>query len=72
MDFEAEKQQDPMQMHFKQRRERVKQKCTELGLMNVDANAWEFLINRNYHIVWCNVFKAASSSWIYNFNLLAG
>lgn len=36
------------------------------------ANAWEFLVNRQYGLVWCNVFKAASSSWMWNFNLLAG
>lgn len=36
------------------------------------ANPWEFLINKKYHLVWCNVFKAASTSWMYNFNLLAG
>ncbi|CRL06910.1 CLUMA_CG019471, isoform A [Clunio marinus] len=35
-------------------------------------NPWEFLINKKYHLVWCNVFKAASTSWMYNFNLLAG
>lgn len=58
-------------------------------------NAWEFLVNKKYHIIWlvnsnlyicmysmynnikihnhrCNVFKAASSSWMFNFNVLAG
>lgn len=35
-------------------------------------NAWEFLINKQHNLVWCNVFKAASSTWFYNFNLLAG
>ncbi|KAJ9592409.1 hypothetical protein L9F63_015929, partial [Diploptera punctata] len=35
-------------------------------------NPWEFLVNRPHHIVWCNVFKAASTSWMYNFNVLAG
>lgn len=35
-------------------------------------NPWEFLISNKYHLVWCNVFKAASTSWMYNFNLLAG
>lgn len=35
-------------------------------------NTWEFLINRPHHLVWCNVFKAASTSWMYNFNVLAG
>lgn len=35
-------------------------------------NPWEFLISKRHHLVWCNVFKAASTSWMYNFNLLAG
>lgn len=35
-------------------------------------NPWEFLISKKHHLVWCNVFKAASTSWMYNFNLLAG
>ncbi|XP_070499217.1 carbohydrate sulfotransferase 11 [Chironomus tepperi] len=35
-------------------------------------NSWEFLISKKYHLVWCNVFKAASTSWMYNFNLMAG
>ncbi|KAG5678472.1 hypothetical protein PVAND_008142 [Polypedilum vanderplanki] len=35
-------------------------------------NPWEFLINKKQHLVWCNVFKAASTSWMYNFNLMAG
>lgn len=35
-------------------------------------NAWEFLVNRPHHLIWCNVFKAASTSWMYNFNILAG
>ena len=33
---------------------------------------WEYLINRKYSLVWCNVFKSASSSWMYIFNILAG
>lgn len=61
-----------------QRRHHMKQTCKVLGL---DAsgndslhrpNPWEFLVNRPYHLVWCNVFKAASTSWMYNFNILAG
>lgn len=35
-------------------------------------NPWEFLVNRKHHLIWCNVFKAASTSWMYNFNILAG
>lgn len=53
-------------------------KCKKFGL---DAHkddslhkpsSWEFLVNRKFHIIWCNVFKAASTSWMYNFNILAG
>lgn len=35
-------------------------------------NPWEFLINKKHKIIWCNVFKAASSSWMYNFAYMAG
>lgn len=63
---------------FKNRHERMMQKCLGHKLnvknngTNNEPNAWEFLINDKYKLVWCNVFKAASSSWFYNFNLLAG
>lgn len=60
------------------RNERLTKKCNEFGLdiRRNDSlhkpNPWEFLVNKRYHIIWCNVFKAASTSWMYNFNLLAG
>ena len=61
-----------------QRRHHMKQTCTMLGL-DVSGNdslhhpnPWEFLVNRPYRLVWCNIFKAASTSWMYNFNILAG
>lgn len=53
-------------------------KCHEYGLHRSGndslhrPNAWEFLVSRQHHLIWCNVFKAASSSWMYNFNILAG
>ncbi|XP_054277247.1 carbohydrate sulfotransferase 11-like [Macrosteles quadrilineatus] len=60
------------------RRRTLKEACSRYGL-DVPGNdslhrpnAWEFLINKKYHLIWCNVFKAASSSWMYNFNILAG
>nr|XP_045585010.1 carbohydrate sulfotransferase 11-like isoform X2 [Procambarus clarkii] len=50
--------------------------CSKEGLdqptKDYQINAWEFLINREFGLVWCNVFKAASSTWLWNFNLLAG
>ncbi|XP_050595411.1 carbohydrate sulfotransferase 11 [Bombus affinis] len=60
------------------RRKFLEEKCAEEGLDGPGndslhrPNAWEFLVNREYHLIWCNVFKAASTSWMYNFNLLAG
>lgn len=60
------------------RRKFLKEACHKFGL-DVPGNdslhkpnPWEFLVNRQYKVVWCNVFKAASTSWMYNFNLMAG
>ncbi|XP_072942378.1 carbohydrate sulfotransferase 11 isoform X2 [Epargyreus clarus] len=55
------------------RREYLQTECHRLGLDDSGhkANAWEYLINRQYHVIWCNIFKAASTSWMYNFNLMA-
>lgn len=57
----------------------LKENCEKFGLTSLAVNdslhrpnPWEFLINKKYGLVWCNVFKAASSSWLYNFNILAG
>ncbi|KAL7286136.1 hypothetical protein TKK_0019579 [Trichogramma kaykai] len=61
-----------------ERRKFLAERCSEEGLDRPGndslhrPNAWEFLVNREHHLIWCNVFKAASTSWMYNFNLLAG
>ncbi|XP_033218892.1 carbohydrate sulfotransferase 11 [Belonocnema kinseyi] len=66
------------EMRLGERRNFLAEKCIQEGLDRPGndslhrPNAWEFLINREYHLIWCNVFKAASTSWMYNFNLLAG
>ena len=36
------------------------------------VNPWEYFINKKHKLVWCNVFKSASTSWMYIFNVLAG
>ncbi|KAF4521883.1 hypothetical protein B566_EDAN008396 [Ephemera danica] len=55
------------------RRKRVREVCEATGLEKQGhPNAWEFFIDHRHHLIWCNVFKAASSTWMYNFNLLAG
>lgn len=35
-------------------------------------NNREFFVDHAHNLVWCNIFKAASSSWLYNFNILGG
>ncbi|CAD6228175.1 GSCOCG00006390001-RA-CDS [Cotesia congregata] len=61
-----------------ERRKLLTKRCSESGLDRPGndsihkPNAWEFFVNRDYHLIWCNIFKAASTSWIYNFNRLAG
>ncbi|XP_014218307.1 carbohydrate sulfotransferase 11-like [Copidosoma floridanum] len=67
-----------MEMRMAERRKYLADRCAEEGLDGPGndslhrPNAWEFLVNREHRIIWCNVFKAASTSWMYNFNLLAG
>lgn len=64
--------------YMKERKAYLLKKCHENGLDVVGndslhkPNAWEYLVNRKHHIIWCNIFKAASSSWMYNFNILSG
>lgn len=60
------------------RRRHLKKACHTLGLDKKGndtlhkPNPWEYLVDLKHHLVWCNVFKAASTSWMYNFNILAG
>lgn len=67
-----------MESRMAWRRRTLKESCSRFGLdiPGNDSlhrpNPWEFLINKKYHLIWCNVFKAASSSWMYNFNILSG
>lgn len=63
---------------IEKRRKHLRKACKDLGLDIIGndslhkPNPWEFLVDEKHHLVWCNVFKAASTSWMYNFNLLAG
>lgn len=54
----------------------LSQTCKKYGLdkpsNTYEANAWELLISKEHNLIWCPVFKAASSTWFFNFNLLAG
>ncbi|XP_066249722.1 carbohydrate sulfotransferase 11-like [Euwallacea similis] len=63
---------------LQQRRHHLNKACHTLGLDKAGndtlhkPNPWEYLVDAKHHLVWCNVFKAASTSWMYNFNILAG
>ncbi|GLH08403.1 Carbohydrate sulfotransferase, partial [Gryllus bimaculatus] len=62
-----------LEAEMEARRRRVRRVCAERGLQREgEPNAWEFFIDSRHSLVWCNVFKAASTAWLYNFNLLAG
>ena len=71
-------QEEIFMSEMRERREVMRAACQQEGLDRPGdddlhrINPWEYLINRQYNIVWCNVFKSASSSWMYIFNLLAG
>ncbi|XP_042871541.1 carbohydrate sulfotransferase 11-like isoform X2 [Penaeus japonicus] len=57
------------------RRRRVLEVCHKYGFDSSRGhtmNSKEFLVNKEHGLIWCNVFKAASSTWLWNFNILAG
>jgi chondroitin 4-sulfotransferase 11 len=56
---------------FKERRQRLWEVCELNKLIGkLTPNAWEFFISPGHGLTWCNVFKAASSTWMYYFNIL--
>lgn len=58
---------------FQQRRQDLHEGCQKWKLYDkYPPNAWEFFISPGHGLAWCNVFKAASSTWLYYFNVLAG
>lgn len=56
---------------FTERRARLWDVCEKNDFIGrYPPNAWEFFISPGHGIAWCNVFKAASSTWMYYFNIL--
>lgn len=49
---------------------RVHDVCRLRHLSTEYINNKEFFVDHQHSIVWCNIFKAASSSWMYRFNIL--
>jgi hypothetical protein len=62
---------EDLESELEGRRHRVWEVCVAHGLNTAgEPNAWEFFIDSTHGLVWCNIFKAASSTWLYNFNIL--
>ena len=63
---------------MRDRRQHMKAACHRLGLDKRghdslhNINPWEYFINHKHNLVWCSVFKSASTSWMYIMNVLAG
>ncbi|XP_068630470.1 carbohydrate sulfotransferase 11 [Battus philenor] len=50
----------------------VHEVCRQRSLDSQTINNKEFFVDHENNLVWCNIFKAASSSWLYQFNILGG
>ncbi|CAH2268017.1 jg10207 [Pararge aegeria aegeria] len=59
-------------IELEQRVEKVQEVCHLRSLPTQIINSKEFFVDHAHNIVWCNIFKAASTSWLYNFNILGG
>ncbi|XP_052899032.1 carbohydrate sulfotransferase 13-like [Anopheles moucheti] len=58
---------------FNERRMMLWNVCADHRIVGkYPPNAWEFFISPGHGIAWCNIFKAASSTWMYYFNILGG
>ena len=77
-ELEEQKKYKEVEARMLQRQVNLKEGCKKHGLDVPgndplhQANPWEYFINREHKFVWCNVFKSASTSWMYVFNILAG
>ncbi|XP_018023525.1 carbohydrate sulfotransferase 10 [Hyalella azteca] len=66
---------EEMQLLFLTRKKFMNRVCkheVSNRAQTVPLNHKEFLINREFKIVWCSIFKSASSSWFAYFLTLAG
>ena len=76
--LKKEQVKDPDKIKMLNRKKLKEEVCEKFGLDTAgndtvhQVNPWEYLINDKYNLVWCNIFKSASTSWMYIFNVLAG
>lgn len=56
---------------FNERRDNLWKVCQKSQIAGkLSPNAWEFFLSPGHGLAWCTVYKAASSTWMYYFNLL--
>lgn len=56
---------------FNERHQHLWEVCERSKIVGkFTPNAWEFFISPGHGLAWCNVFKAASTTWMYYFNIL--
>lgn len=56
---------------FNERRQHLWEVCERSKIVGkFSPNAWEFFLSPGHGLAWCNVFKAASTTWMYYFNIL--
>lgn len=59
------------ELDFHRRSQHLWKMCAKYDFIDrYPPNAWEFFISPGHGIAWCNVFKAASTTWMYYFNIL--
>lgn len=57
-------------LELERRTDIVHEVCHKRKLLMQPINNKEFFVDHKHKLVWCNIFKAASSSWMYYFNIL--
>lgn len=57
-------------VELEKRVDTVKTVCRLRALPTKPINSKEFFVDHAHSLVWCNIFKAASSYWLYKFNIL--
>lgn len=56
---------------FNQRRDHLWKVCQQNpAIGKLTPNAWEFVLSPGHGLAWCTIFKSASSTWLYYFNIL--
>lgn len=67
----SEEMNNAAEHDFNKRRQTLQETCAKWKLVDkYPVNSWEFFISPGHSLAWCNIFKAASSAWMYYFNIL--